>query len=104
MFFIALRNRRGIDRSASATCCSNSFLVTRSLRSLVVARPPDDQPEIVAVITDGALIAERFRPADSAAVEDEGIRRSRPARLGRGGAQLLAHDLGLVVRRRAVTA
>src|SRR5258706_16372468 len=95
MFRISLRNRFGIERSASATSFSNASRCTRSRlrlsplsfqfsvlsfefrRRRALAR--DDQPIVVAVVDDEALIAERLRPADAAAVEDQGVGRPRPA-------------------------
>ena len=57
-----------------------------------VALGNDDHAEIVAVVDDEALLAERFRPADAAAVEDQRVGRSRPALRRHRRAQLLLDD------------
>src|SRR4051794_23012613 len=97
MFRISLRNRRGIDRSASATSFSNAARSTgfsprlrlhaHDDHSLAFARgrialAGDDRPVVVAVVDDKALLAQRLRPADAAAMENQRVRRPGPA-LGR---------------------
>src|SRR5580765_7377199 len=86
MFFIASRNVRGIDASASATRLSNfSRCIFRHDRGVVVALVPDD-----------ADVALRLRPADAAAVENQRVRGPRPAVFRHRSAQLLL-DLDRVV-------
>src|SRR5438445_472756 len=95
MFCIALRNRRGIEASASATSCSNCFRSTRwrrLLRCLAVARPGDDEPEVIAIVAHDAWIAERLRAADPAPVEDQRVGGARPALGRQRGRQLLLDD------------
>src|SRR5689334_9410471 len=116
MFCIALRKRRGIDRNASATSCSNAFRSTRLrvrclrelgaarelgalcglrelcgllFRRLAVAGAGDHEAEVVAVVADRTLIAQRFGPADSPSVQNQGARRARPPLLRHCAAQLL---------------
>src|SRR5262245_55988049 len=103
MFCIALRKRRGIECSASATSCSNAFRSTPGrcgllatlgrplLRRLAVARPRDDEPEVVAVVANRALVAKGRRPADAAAMKDQRVRGARPSFRRQGGAELLFH-------------
>src|SRR3954469_25685923 len=83
MFRISLRNRRGIERSASATSFSNAARSTGAsfrlfdfpaLRRLSVPDARDHQAEIIAVVAHDALVAQRLRPADPAAVQDQGVR------------------------------
>ena len=71
--FIASRKRRGIDASASAT--------RRSNRSRSTAWFRDDGVEVVAFVLHGALVAQRLRLADAAAVQDQGVGGARPPRL-----------------------
>src|SRR5256885_644835 len=99
MFRSSLRNLRGIERSASATSFSNaarsmshSFQrpayafpcrasgLAFDLRRLAITSTRDHQTEIVAVVANDALVAQRLRAADAAAVQDQRIRGSRPAR------------------------
>src|SRR6266567_1652139 len=87
MFFIASRNRLGIEASASATSCSNCFRRT-GFR--------DDQAVVVAIVAYRALLAERARAADPAAVKDQRVRRARPAGFRQGGAELLFDYDGIV--------
>ena len=56
--------------------------------------------EVVAVVAHGALVAERLRPADAAAVQDERVGRPRPALRRQRAAQLLLDDLRIVRLRR----
>src|SRR5258706_14868793 len=103
MFCIALRNRRGMDASASATSCSNSFRSTPwgrlfgfLSRRLAVARPRDDEPKILAVVAHDALVAERLRAADAAAVKNQRVGCARPALRRQRGRQLLFHQHRIV--------
>src|SRR6476660_6222990 len=88
MFFIASRKRRGIDASASATSFSNRSRCTAGFRN--------DGVEVLALRLDRAAVAERLRPADAAAVQDERIGRSRPARLWQRAAELLFDEHWIV--------
>src|SRR2546421_545518 len=85
MFRISLRNRFGIDCSASATSFSK-WLLSNGFQFSVWsfqfdyrrAFTRDDQAEVVAVVHHEALFAQRPGSADAAAVEDQGIRRPGP--------------------------
>src|SRR5256885_16764182 len=99
MLRIASRNRLGMDARASATRRSKSALFIldpplfpRRLRAFDV----DQRPDVLAVVPHCAFDAQRLRPADPAAMEDEGIGRPRPALGRQRAAQLLLDDLGLV--------
>src|SRR5712692_3618682 len=105
MFCIVRRNRRGIEASASATSCSNFFRSTRwgrllfllrLFRRLAVARPGDDEPDVIAVLAHGALVAQRLRAADAAAVENQRVGGARPPRLRHRRAELRLDDDGIV--------
>src|SRR5438093_2549984 len=108
MFCIALRKRRGIEASASATSRSNSLRSTflrlslalpglrGFLRRFLVADARDDETEVVAVVAHDTLIAERFGPADAPAVEDQRVGGARPP-LRRHRAGQLRLDLDRVV-------
>src|SRR3954471_4534675 len=100
MFRSSLRNLRGIERSASATSFSNASRCTgRSFRNSFrlwalsfqfgFALFRNDVAVIVAVVADDALVAERLRLADAAAVEDQRILGARPALRRHRGAELL---------------
>src|SRR4051812_1087503 len=89
IFCIASRNRLGIDASASATRRSNSDFFTDRFPGQLRAFARDDGPKIVALVADGALVAERFGSADPPAVEDQRVGRSRPPLGRQRGAQLL---------------
>src|SRR5581483_11771131 len=91
-FFISRRKRTGISSMASATSCSNLF------RSTFFG---DDMAEVVAVVTHGALAAERLRLADPPAVQDLHVRRERPHLLRQTIAQLLFDLHGVVAFRDA---
>src|SRR5665213_1473486 len=82
---MASRNGFGIDASASATRLSNFSRCT-----------VHDGGEVVALALDDARVAERRWLADAAAMEDEGVGRARPARLGHRVAELLLDDDGVV--------
>src|SRR5581483_3762574 len=83
-FSIAVRKRRGTDVSASATCCSNLLRSTRITR--------DDQAIVVAAVANGALVAQRFRTADTAPVQDQRVGRARPPLFRQRLAQLLLDE------------
>src|ERR1051325_5907661 len=87
MFFIASRNRCGIDASASATWLSNF-----SRRIVLVPRPlppgADDRRVVFTLVAHDADIAERLRLADPAAGEDQRGGRLRRAVGGPRGAEL----------------
>src|SRR5262249_9107240 len=87
MFFIASRKRCGIDASASATCRSNSFRCT-GLR--------DHETEVIALVADDALIAERFGTADAPAVENQRVGGARPAFLRHRVSELLLDEHRIV--------
>src|SRR6185436_13193663 len=99
MFFIASRNVRGIDASASATRLSNfsrciCFLIRRPLPpgSFIPGLLPaggNHRCVVVALIPDDADVAVRLRLADAAAVENQGVRGPRPAIFLHRGAELL---------------
>src|SRR5258708_787436 len=80
MLRMASRKRRGMEARASATCCSNCFRSTSFGHHEAV---------IVAVVADDALVAERLRTADAAAVQNQRIGRARPALLRQRLPQLL---------------
>src|SRR5262245_47787276 len=96
MFFIASRNRRGIEASASATCFSNSERRTNVLagvpRALDLAGAGDHVVEVVAVVAHHALVAERRRTADAPTVQDERVGRARPSCLRQRATKLLFDD------------
>src|SRR5262245_14521526 len=87
MFFIAIRNRAGIEASASATWLSNCFLCTALCNDVLV---------VVAPLLHNALLAEWLGPADAAPVQDERVGGTRPALLRHRRAQLLLDDDGIV--------
>src|SRR5262245_59080524 len=97
---IARRNRRGIVCSASATTCSNRARSTSRFRrcrpSLLPPLLGNDGTEVDAVVAHGALIAERFRLADPAAVQDQRVGRARPVAPGQHAAELLLDDNRIV--------
>src|SRR5471032_2998463 len=85
MFRISLRNRRGTDRSASATRRSNACRSTGlsigwgfCLGLGPGALAGHHRPVVVAVVPHGALVAERFGAADAPAVEDQDVGGPRP--------------------------
>src|SRR4051812_28006492 len=112
MFRSSLRNLRGIDRSASATSFSNAarsmgdsfqrpahgfpFRARRlafGLRRLAIAGTRDHQAEILALVANDTLVAQRLRAADTPSVEDQRVGGSRPPFGRHGVAQLLLdHD------------
>src|SRR5579862_5337405 len=107
MFRISLRNRFGIDWSASATSFSNLARSTGSFRRSALSsqfrvlssefrRPRPfarhDQPEVIALVADETFVAERLGPADAAAVEDQRVRGLRPPLRRHRGAELLFDD------------
>src|SRR6266513_1317518 len=97
MFFISRRKRAGMSSIASATSFSNWFLVTSGADLVGSAR--DYQTVVVAVVTDGTLIAERLRLADAPAMQDLHVRGKRPHLLRQEAAQLLFDFDGIVAFR-----
>src|SRR5687767_1744850 len=84
--FISRRKRFGISITASATSRSNLSRVMCGPRAGCLAR--DDRPVVLAVGPDGAVVAQRFRPADTAAVKYLHVRGSRPEGVWQRPAQL----------------
>src|ERR1051326_5296128 len=107
MLLIASRKRRGMDASASATRRSNVSRRTRlripgplspGLVRLPLSpglvrspRPPgrDDRRVVIALLSHDADVALRLWIADATAVENQRVRRPRPAFLGHRSAELV---------------
>src|SRR5713101_3519243 len=93
MFVIAVRKRRGMEASASATSCSNCFRSTWFLPGRAAPLSRNDGTVEVARIPHNALLAERLGTADAPPVEDQRIGSARPSLFGKRVAQLLlGHD------------
>src|SRR5688500_10320026 len=93
MLAIASRNRDGMSASASAMSRSKLARSTSGLPRLTLAL---ERLEVIAVVAHDALVAERLRPADSAAVQDERVRGARPPARRQRRAELLFDLLGRV--------
>jgi len=74
----------------------DSFCNSRRLRRFAVARPGDDEPEVIAVVAHDALVAQRLGAADAAAVENQRVGRADPL-LGRQRSHQLLLDGDRVV-------
>src|SRR5690349_1260344 len=94
MLRIASRKSRGMLRSASATIASN-FARSTAFPRLTLALA-HERLVVLAVVAHHALLAERLRLADAAAVQNERVGRLRPDRLLQRGAELLLDHFRLV--------
>src|SRR4051812_37272992 len=104
-FFIAIRNSRGMESSASATALSNcSRVMTHGPSGAASARlrGPDTRsfsrhhPEIFALVPYRAYVAQRLRPADSTSVENERVRGAGPPFARESRTELLFDDFGFL--------
>src|SRR5712671_4235015 len=93
---IAVRNRRGIEASASATRCSKASRSTGFLGSHRRGAFVADRLEEIAFLAHRTLVAERFGLANPAAVEDERVGGSGPPLAGQRAAELLFDDFWVV--------
>src|SRR3954471_19727866 len=90
MLRMASRKLRGMLRSASATTASNFARCTALPRlTLPLAQ---ERLVILAVVAHHALLAERLRLADAAAVQNQRVGRLRPRRLLSRATELLLGD------------
>jgi hypothetical protein len=85
---------RGGAGSTRASCSGLRALRRREQRRF-------ERPEVVAVIADGAAVAERPWLADSAAVQNQRVGGSRPLGSRHRRTQLLLDDLGILRARDA---
>src|SRR5260370_8034232 len=79
MFVIAVRKRRGMEASASATSCSNCFRSTWFLPGRAAPLSRNDGTVEVARIPHNALLAERLWTADAPPLEDQRIGSAPPS-------------------------
>ena len=98
-FFISSRKRGGISSSAASDELAEiaaRVIATPAPSYARRLRGPERAAVVVAVVADDALLAERLRLADAAAVQDQRVGRPRPLRRRHRSAELLLDDLGIV--------